>query len=439
MLGHPPTLAAMRALPLEGIRNWPAAPPHTLGHLLGTSGIAGWLFISSGAVFPLWLLGTGPALSTASNESLRLLLLPSLITAPVLLVLRWRPIARLLRHHPALILLCLWIWLSVAWSIDPATTVRRAASFSANTLIVCWIAISFPPATIFRLLTGVALAILGLSLLFAFAVPELAFMPDTSEFRGVFTHKNGMGQGLVVAALLTAISWHSRLLPRPALLASYLAIALLAVPVGSATTLMMLLLLTGLHMPLRIAALPRRMAAGGMLFLLIGSLSILLPLFLLRNRIFMALGRDVTLTGRTELWDFIDGFIAQRPIIGYGYAAFFEAASVAEQISARIGWGAPNSHNGYREILLGLGLVGLALALGILLGALWRAVRLFIRDPHDVAGRFAFLFLCLYLFRNFSESDLLAHSDLSWILASFAILLPTAVRQAPGAPKQEGP
>ena len=163
-----------------------------------------------------------------------------------------------------------------------------------------------------------------------------------------------------------------------------------------------------------------------MLFLLIGCVSILLPLFLARNRIILALGRDVTLTGRTELWDFIDGFIAQRPITGYGYGAFFEVASVAEQISARIGWGAPNSHNGYREMLLGLGLVGLVLALAVLLGALARAVRGFIRDPHDLPSRFAFLYLCLYLFRNFSESDLLAHSDLTWILAGFAILLPTA-------------
>jgi exopolysaccharide production protein ExoQ len=430
----------MRALPVEHIPSWSTAPPRTLGRLLSASWIAGWLFICSGAVFPLWLLGSGSTLSEASSQSLRLLLLPSLMAAPVLLVLRWRLIAGLLRHHPALILLCLWIWLSVAWSVDPSITLRRALSFSANTVIVCWIAINFPPAMIFRLLTVVALVILALSLLFAVAIPELAFMPDTGEFRGVFTHKNGMGLGLVIAVLLTAISWHSRLLPRSALLMSYLAIALLAVPVGSATTLMLMVLLAGLHVPLRIAALPRRMAAGGMLFLLIGSLSILLPLFILRNRIFMALGRDVTLTGRTELWDFIDGFIAQRPITGYGYAAFFEVASVAEQISARIGWGAPNSHNGYREILLGLGLVGLVLALGILLGALWRAVRLIIRDPHDVAGRFAFLFLCLYLLRNFSEADLLAHSDLTWILAGFAVLLPTAAaRQVPTLPEQEEP
>jgi len=416
----------MHASYFQETTRWPLAAPRTLGQLLCLISLAGWLFICSSAVFPLWMLGREPTLTAAASETLRILLLPSLIAAPILLVLRWRAVTGLLCRHPCLILLGIWIWLSAIWSVEPGVTLRRAASFSANTVIVAWAAVTFSPAVLARTLAAVALAILGLSLLFGICLPDLAFMPDSGEFRGVFTHKNGMGLGLLLAALLIAVAWHARLMPRPTLLLGYAAIVALAVPVGSATTVMLLLILAGLHLPLVIAAWPRRMAAGGMLFLLLGCVSILLPLFLARNRIILALGRDVTLTGRTELWDFIDGFIAQRPITGYGYGAFFEVASVAEQISARIGWGAPNSHNGYREMLLGLGLVGLVLALGVLLGALVRAVRGFIRDPHDLPSRFAFLYLCLYLFRNFSESDLLAHSDLTWTLAGFAILLPTA-------------
>lgn len=414
----------MRTAFLHNSLAWPDSPARIRGYqgfLVGA-----WLFICSGAVFPLLMLESDPALAQGGNADLRLLLLPSLLAAPVLFLLEWRAISRLLASHPALLLLGLWIWLTVFWSVDPLVSARRAASFSANTLIVCFIAVTFPPASALRIAAITVLTILALSVLAALLLPQLGFMPYSGEMRGVYTHKNGMGLCLVLAAILTALSWHHRLLPRPLLIASFATIAALAVPVGSATTIMLLMILVALHLPLKVSALPRRAAAASFLLLLLGTLTVVLPLVLARNRIFMALGRDVTLTGRTELWDFVDGMIAQRPLIGFGYNTFFAMPSVIEQVTSRIGWSAPNAHNGYREILLGLGVVGLILAMVVLLGALWRALQTVMRDPHAIASRFAFVYLCLYLFRNFSESDLVAQSDLSWVLAAFAVLLPTA-------------
>jgi hypothetical protein len=52
-----------------------------------------------------------------------------------------------------------------------------------------------------------------------------------------------------------------------------------------------------------------------------------------------------------------------------------------------------------------------------------RAVRALIDDPKSVPACFAFFSLGIYLFRNFSESDLLDQSGLSWILAVLATLL----------------
>jgi exopolysaccharide production protein ExoQ len=431
----------MRTTSTQATPIWPTPAARSLGTTLADLSIGAWLFLCSSAVFPLLMLNDASTLSEESASTLRLLILPSLLAAPLLLVVGWQGVIPLLRRHLALVLLCIWIWLSVIWSVEPSVTLRRAASFTANTVILCWIATHVSPAAVLRNLTIVLILVLALSLLFAVFLPALAFMPDGGEFRGVFVHKNVMGLALVEAALLAAISWHARLVSRPVLLSAYAIIALMAIPTGSATTLMLLMALVVLHVPLKVAALPKRQAAGGILLLVLGSITILLPLLLARNRIFMALGRDVTLTGRTELWDFVDSFIAQRPLVGFGYGAFFEVQSVVEQVNARIGWGAPNAHHGYREILLGLGLVGLTLTVGILLKALWRALCRVMRDPHDIASRFAFLYLCIYLFRNFSESDLLAQSDLSWVLAGLAVVMPTAASLMPvtdAVPVQRG-
>ena len=74
-----------------------------------------------------------------------------------------------------------------------------------------------------------------------------------------------------------------------------------------------------------------------------------------------ALGKDATLTGRIPLWHLVDQAIGNRPLLGYGYQAFWtDASSDAWQIWASIGWMAPHSHNGFRGTLPGIGLVGLS-------------------------------------------------------------------------------
>ena len=140
----------------------------------------------------------------------------------------------------------------------------------------------------------------------------------------------------------------------------------------------------------------------------------------------MAIGRDPTLTGRTQLWDFVQAMIDQRPLHGYGYHAFFDLPGLQEHLLALVGWPAPNAHSGYLEVWLGLGLVGLALTITLLLGAFIRALRALIDDPKSVPACFAFFCLGVYLLRNFSESDLLDQSGLSWILAVLAVLIVSA-------------
>jgi O-antigen ligase len=108
-----------------------------------------------------------------------------------------------------------------------------------------------------------------------------------------------------------------------------------------------------------------------------------------------------------------------------------------EHILAFVGWAAPNAHNGYLEVWLGLGLVGLVLTMWFLIVAWWRAWRWLMTAPQSSAAVFAFLALSLYFARNFSESDLLDPVGLSWVVALFAALLP-GIRQ-PAVSRQPRP
>lgn len=74
---------------------------------------------------------------------------------------------------------------------------------------------------------------------------------------------------------------------------------------------------------------------------------------------------DRTFTGRVELWDFALGQLDQSPVLGFGYNSFWEGqiGALSPTLHGPIGFlqKAPNAHNGYIDILLQIGWVGLGL------------------------------------------------------------------------------
>lgn len=81
----------------------------------------------------------------------------------------------------------------------------------------------------------------------------------------------------------------------------------------------------------------------------------------------VVIGGDSTFTGRTDLWDFALAAIAERPLTGYGYQSFWGVEG-APQASLPDGFlrRTPHAHNGYLDLALQGGLIGLAL-FGLLL------------------------------------------------------------------------
>ena len=76
--------------------------------------------------------------------------------------------------------------------------------------------------------------------------------------------------------------------------------------------------------------------------------------------VFALLGRDTSLTGRGPLWHEVVHVIAQRPLLGHGYAGFWnEDSREVLYLWLRAGWRAPDSHNGYLDVMVQLGIVGL--------------------------------------------------------------------------------
>ena len=83
-----------------------------------------------------------------------------------------------------------------------------------------------------------------------------------------------------------------------------------------------------------------------------------------------ALGRNSTLSGRTELWAQLLK-LHTNPIFGTGFESFWLGDRL--QRLAEIYWWHPNeAHNGYLEIYLTLGLVGLFILGGLFVATFWK-------------------------------------------------------------------
>ena len=128
-----------------------------------------------------------------------------------------------------------------------------------------------------------------------------------------------------------------------------------------------------------------------------------------------SLGRNATLTGRVPLWHAVIGAIWQHPWFGYGYNVFWkrDTGELAKVIYAAR-FPAMHAHNGYLDILLAMGALGLLVFFGGYLTSLFRAYRVFRMD--EIRGaKWPLLFLLFFAVFNLTESAILRPMSFLWI------------------------
>jgi O-antigen ligase len=142
------------------------------------------------------------------------------------------------------------------------------------------------------------------------------------------------------------------------------------------------------------------------------------------DTVLSAFGKDVTLTGRTDFWPLLLNKSWERPWLGYGYLTFWHGGWEGQpaDIWRQLKWGfePPHAHNGFLEVLMSFGLVGLALfLLSFLIGYL-RSIR-WLRLVKTVEGLVPLIYLTLTLLFNLTESFLM-RDDILWLLYVSATL-----------------
>ncbi len=269
---------------------------------------------------------------------------------------------------------------SILWSQAPGNSLRRSVGIAAQVLFVFILYAELGLRRSVKLLLGVVLLTVAMGLLEAFLRPAIGFDIGvySNAIRGVYVQKNTFGAALLhgMLALSFLMLMAGRLTLRHAALALLLLVMLVLARSATALVLSLLVLgLTGAWLAARAggAWLAALLLAAG----LVGAAALGFAGAFGMEGFFELLGKEETLTGRTEIWASVDRAIAARPWLGHGYAAFWiQGLTPAELIWLDLQWEAPDSHSGWREVVLQIGWVGFAMLAGtaaLTLGmALWR-------------------------------------------------------------------
>jgi O-antigen ligase len=258
----------------------------------------------------------------------------------------------------------------------------------------------------------------GASLLLGLLVPDLGRMTElfVGAWRGVWFEKNAFGGnmalGFVVfagAAVLDA--------PRRRLWAGFAALAVLLVLLSTSKTSLLSVLVGAAA--LAFVALVRRGPVTAVVTIWSGVAGLALiagVLAFASDAVFAALGKDATLTGRTEIWAAALRRIHERPWFGWGYGAIWDSKDIWNpyaRITREAGFPAHHAHSSWVEMALNLGLTG-AVLWGLWCLETW--VRALVGLFSGRAAWFAAPFLLVYTLTSLTESITLIWNDLRWVM-----------------------
>jgi len=127
------------------------------------------------------------------------------------------------------------------------------------------------------------------------------------------------------------------------------------------------------------------------------------------------LQRDTTLTGRTELWHALLPSIMARPWLGYGFNAFWMAQGESSNVMQQVNWLVKDADNGFLNVVLDLGILGLSILVAGYLVFWRRAVRL-LRTTTGADAIWHCVYLVLVFLYNLTVSGLLVQNNIFWVI-----------------------
>ncbi|MBD2099688.1 O-antigen ligase [Leptolyngbya sp. FACHB-261] len=361
-----------------------------------------------------------------------------------LLSKRWKDVFTVVSKNRLIGLFLGLVLVSVLWSYEPMMTIRRSIALAGTTLFGIYLATRYSLKQQIQLLGWMfGLAIL-LSLIFALALPKYGIMGGvhTGTWRGIYLHKNALGKVMVPSAaifLLLALDNPKKQLLFWGCFSSSIILLLLSTSKTALVSFVFLLsalclyrfwqkhydvifpALLAITATICISFSPPLLPQVNALFNVTEappSQTVTLPSSSSETVTTSPKSTDKgkTLHARSQLWSLALEMISKRPWLGYGYGAFWLGNDGPSAYIWKItDWMPPNSHNGWLDLWLDLGIFGIVIYLIGLWKTLAKALAQ-VRLSRTAEYLWPIAYLTFLMLVNLTESTLVVQNNLLWVL-----------------------
>lgn len=334
-----------------------------------------------------------------------------------------RKVLAYFREFPHLVLIIVVLMSGALHSIDPLKVTTNTVQILIGLLIVVLFALGqernpqrFENYYLVILLPMFLLHFGSFLLLFAYGVDIPSFLMGSDRYGGLLGNPNTLGSTAVVgiwsAGCLALTGTRSRSRRRLAWCAIVLFCFSIAIS-GSGTAMATVLVLGMIMLWMRVLASFTPSVRLGLNLTAVGLCGVALLAILVAvtpSEVFLyftdSLGKDATLTGRTELWKIARDAIAERPIFGWGFDTHESVKSI-DSYFVRFN----HYHNGFLDTLV----AGGAVLLGLVLYNILRFVLVFMRAFRKNPAMFPLaLPLVILVIHNLSEYSLVRPLAQQW-------------------------
>ncbi len=289
----------------------------------------------------------------------------------VVLSRRGARVRQYLGANPAIVLFLLYCGVSIAWSDYSFVAFKRWIKAVGDVIAVMVVLTEYDAETAVRqLLSKASFLLLPVSILFIKYYPDLgrAYNPWTGlpMYSGVTTFKNLLGMTCLICGIGSLWAFLSALQDRQVpgskrrLIAhgSMAIVALWLIVMANSMTSLSCYLMSGFLLVLAMRREPT-VRASVLRSVMIGCIALsFFSMFIDPTSMLRSIGRDPTLTGRTDIWRAVLA-MHTNPLIGSGFESFWMGKRLIE-VGRMTEKGIQEAHNGYLEVYINLGFVGLA-------------------------------------------------------------------------------
>lgn len=350
------------------------------------------------------VLGIGPW------NIVRMLSLASMIG---LFIINYQQTTITIFRSPHIVMIIAFAMLSILWTESRTSTLSRSFALLFTFLLASVFVTRFSFKEQFKILAIVSVIWITFSLIFIFGLP--AYGLQGGLWRGVFSQKNNFGQIVAIVALIALTYPTSNWKAYTIRFTGYGIALISAFMANSMTALIVIVGITILSVVYKIIQLRPLLSVALLCAIAVPAITFFyLAVTVDTDAILVSLGRNPSLTGRTEVWENVEFAISERPILGYGYGGFWQRSDVYDSLwSVNSNWRPGSAHNTYLDLRVQLGVFGVAIYLigfGItFIEAIW-----FARANRTSNGLWPLLFLSFLLIIGFSEDFVLINSS-AWM------------------------